>query len=177
MVALQSFNTEEVKTTSGGRGNPHVPDGKYKAVIIGSSMEDSPFDSNKPQDLVLRVVITEGPHKDTELEHRLGINDHTPIKTDKPDFTWSRAAYGNIGQIAAAFGMQQTPADSSQLHNRPLLIETATRKGKDKESGAHKPEWDSSYIKAYHALPAVGLPGAPQPAAQPSGVATPPWKQ
>jgi len=159
MVQLsQTYVTNEVKTTS--YNNVKVPDADYKAIILNSRLDKSPFEG-KPDDLVLDVVITEGEYQDTKFEHRLGINDNTAIKADKPTFTWAVAALGNLGQIADALGLDNFN-NTELFHNKPLLITTMTSKGKDKETGAHKPEWDVSRIKSYSALPSVGVSGANQ---------------
>lgn len=162
MVALpQVHKVEDVKTGIGGN-NTHVPDGTYIGVILSGEMSKSPFGEGKPDDLLLKVAITQGQYKDTIIEHRLGILDHSPIKSDNPEFTWSRAAYGNLGQISDAFGMETTPKDTNEICNKPIAFETATRKGKDKTTGAPKPEWDNSYIKGYKAVPASGVSGTTQ---------------
>lgn len=167
MVALPEVHkVEDVKTNTSN--NVHVPDGTYIGVILTGEMSKSPFGADKPDDLLLKVAITQGQYKDTIIEHRLGILDHTPIKPDNPTFTWSRAAYGSLAQIADAFGMENTPKDTNEILNKPIAFDTATRKGKDKETGAHKPEWDNSYIKGYKAVPATGsAPASPAPADQP----------
>lgn len=164
MVALPEVHkVEDVKTSM--NNNVHVPDGTYIGVILSGEMSKSPFGDNKPEDLLLKVAITAGDHKDTIIEHRLGILDHNPIKADNPEFTWSKAAYGNLAQIADAFGMESTPKDTNDICNKPIAFTTATRKGKDKNTGLPKPEWDNSYIKGYKAVPADGVP-TPQPTAE-----------
>ena len=151
MVALpQTYNVDEIKTTPSNK--VVVPDGTYIGVILTNEMSKSPYGDNKPDDLLLRVAITEGEYKDTILDHRLSIMDETPINADNPTFTWARAAYGTIGQIADAFGMVNTPSDVDELCNKPLAFTTSTRKGKDKQTGQYKPEWDESYIKSYKAI-------------------------
>lgn len=160
MVALpQVYKTEDVKT-GGGSNNIHVPDGTYIGVILSGEMSKSPFGENKPDDLLLKVAITTGDYKNTIIEHRLGILDMNPIKSTDPEFTWSRAAYGTLGQISDAFGMKNTPKNTDEICNKPIAFTTATRKGMDKSTTppTPKPEWDNSYIKSYQAVPANGVP-------------------
>jgi hypothetical protein len=169
MVALpQTFKTEDVKTT--GSDNVHVPDGTYIGVILSGEMSKSPYGQGKPDDLVLKVAITKGPHQNTIIEHRLGILDDTPIKADNPTFTWSKAAYGTLGQIADAFGMDTTPADTSLICNKPIAFVTATTKGWDKKQTphVHKPQWDRSRINSYQKVPDTGVSEAVAPVAQAS---------
>lgn len=156
MVALpQTYKTADIMTTP--NTNVCVPDGTYIGLIVSGEMSKSPYGQGKPDDLLLKVLITQGEYKETIIEHRLGILDETPIKSDNPTFTWSRAAYGTLGQIANAFGMADTPKDTAEICNKPIAFTTATREGKDKETGARKKEWDSSYIKSYSAVPASGV--------------------
>jgi len=163
MVALPKVHkVEDVITTS--NSNVHVPDGDYVGVIVSGEMSKSPFGENKPDDLLLKVAITQGEYAHTIIEHRLGILDESPIKADNPQFTWARAAYGTLAQISKAFGMENTPSDTTEIMNKPVMFTTATRKGKDKETGAHKPQWDSTFIKQYKAVPSGGV--APQAQAQ-----------
>ena len=161
MVQLnETYAVEDVVT----RGkDSHVPDGTYMVVIIDTYMEDS-FMEGKPQDLMVKCVIVEGEHKDTEIIDRLSIFDETAIKPEKPTWTWKRAAFSKLGSISSVLGMERTPSDTNQLHNKPLMITTKTRKGKDKDTGEHKPEWDSSFIEKYKAVPSVGVSSQPQSA-------------
>lgn len=159
MVALpQTYKTADVKTNMSN--SVHVKDGWHTGVILSSEMTQSPFGNDQPDGILLKVVITDGMDKDTVLEHFLSIFDERPFKADNPTWTYSKAAYGTLGQIADALGMEEF-SNTEQFHNKRLAFETATRKGKDKETGAHKPEWDSSYIKGYKAAPVNGVPKSP----------------
>lgn len=180
MVALQVYSVDDPAVSGGGGFGVKVPDDTYKAIIVKSEMVPGIVAGN-PEDLMLKVVISDGKHNGKEFDVRLGISNSTPIKADKPEWTWQRAAYSNIAQISKALGMTTTPSNTEALHGKPLLIETATTLGKDKETGSHKPEWDKSYIKAYRALPSTGTPtpanqSAVAPAAIDSGTAKPPWE-
>lgn len=178
MVALpQVYKTADVKTSMSS--SVHVKDGWHVGVILSSEMAKSPFGSDQKDGIMLKVIITAGEDKDTILEHFLGIFDERPFKADNPTWTYSKAAYGTLGQIADALKMEEF-GNTEQFHNKRLAFETATRKGKDKDTGAHKPEWDASYIKGYREAPANGVVQqfAPQqeagrPAAQQAAVTAP----
>lgn len=160
MVQLgQTYKTEEIVTSTGN--NVWVKDGWHKGVIVSSETVDA-LSSGKPQDVLLKVVITDGEYKDTELEHRMSLFDETPIKPDNPTWTWARAALGTLGQIAKAVGIAEL-SDTASLHNKPLMFETKTKEGKDKETGQPKPEWNRSQIYGYKAV--SSSPSAPAQAA------------
>lgn len=184
MVALpQGFVTDEAITNTSNKVK--VPDGEHLAVIINSGMEPSPYGSTKPQGLFLDVVITAGEGKDKTLHKHLAIADNTPFNQNNPEWTPSKAAYGELAQIAKAFGHAEIPAgfDTSNFHNKPIVIITKTKEGKDKDTGARKPEWDESFVAGFKASPAAGLPQAlpsaatqpVQPAPMPAAPATNPF--
>ena len=197
MVQLnQTYVTEEEKPTGGN--SVHVPDGVYKAVVISSELSKSPYNDADPQGLLLKVVITEGEHADTEFEHYLAIADDRPVSPSHPTFLRSKAAVQTLAQIADALGIPSFN-DTALFHNKPLMINTKTTKGMDKNvtPPVHKPEWDKSFIKSYSAVPSVGIEGQAQaftpPTSQapaqapveqpvtatvaPDANATPPWAQ
>lgn len=163
MVALpQTYKTEEVKITASN--NVWIKDGWHKGVIIKSEMVP-PLVQGKPDDLLLTVIVTEGEFANTELEHRLSILDETPIKPDNPTFTWARAGQGTLGQIADALGIAEF-SDTNQFHNQPIMFETKTKEGKDKETGELKPQWNRSMIYGYKAV-SDSAPVAAHPAQNP----------
>jgi hypothetical protein len=165
MVQLgQTYKTDEIAT--GSSNNVLIADGWHKGVIVKSEMVQ-PLVQGKPDELLLTVVVTEGQYANTELEHRLSIGDETPIKADNPTFTWARAALGTIGQIAKALRLDEV-SDTNALHNQPLMFETKTKEGKDKETGEIKPEWNRSMIYGYKAVSSVTQTAAPRAAAEPS---------
>lgn len=178
MVMLQKeYITEEI--ISSGSRNVWIDDGWHKGTLVKSSIE-KPLTEGKPQDLVLTIVITEGKFVNTEMEERLAISDETPIKADNPTWTWAKAAFNKLGQLATAVGVDKF-SDTTVLHNKAFLFETKTKKGIDKQTGQEKPEWNKSIIYGYKAIPAVGVASAPafaQAAAAPAAAQPPvvaPW--
>lgn len=147
MVALpQVYNTADLPDTGGSM--PLIPPGQYQAVIVNSE-----FVENKNRNghyLALKIVITQGQHANTEFVERLNIVNQNAQAVE--------IAYKTLARISEAVGMQQTPQDSVQLHNRPLMIEVGTEAGtayKD-NNGADKMGKDKSIIKKYLPLPGVG---------------------
>lgn len=173
MVALpQTFKTADLPDTGGK--TVHIPEGQYQAVIVESTLEDTSNKSGKF--LKLKLVITQGQYANTELFERLNVVN--------PNQQAVEIAYKTLARISEAVGMDTTPSDSNQLHNKPLLITVETEKGtpwKDKD-GVERQGKDKSVIKKYHPLPKTGVAsgGFAQPAASvaPQAAAsgsTPPW--
>lgn len=167
MVALPHvYNTADLPDTGGSM--PLIPPGQYQAVIVNSE-----FVENKNRNghfLALKIVITQGQHANTEFVERLNIVNQNAQAVE--------IAYKTLARISEAVGMQQTPQDSVQLHNRPLMIEVATEAGtpyKD-NTGADKMGKDKSIIKKYLPLPGAGAaaPAFGQAPAAAAGFAAPP---
>lgn len=171
MVALpKTFNTADLPDTA---GITLIPEGPYKAVIVFSEMKNT--SSGTGQYLELKFVITEGPYMNTEMYERLNIVNQNQAAVE--------IAYKTLARISEALGMSQTPSDSMQLHNKPLMIDVKTEKGKEytDKDGVKKEGKDKSIIAKYHAIPGVGVASNPSfsqaqaapAAAQPPVVA--PW--
>ena len=115
------------------------------------------------QALVCKVVITQGEYQNVEFDEWLNIvnSNETAVKI----------AYDTLAEIAKAQGMAQTPADSSQLHNRPMIIDIKTEEGKNwtDNDGNEREGKPRSVIKKY--LPMTG--GSVQQPAQQNTFAAP----
>ena len=128
-----------------------VDDGWHKGLIVKGEMKPSLMQGN-PDDLVLTHVITEGKFAHTELERRFSIQDTRPINSAKPEWTWQKAAYANLAKLADALGVEGVLTNTDVLCNKPVMFSTVTKQGKDRETGAHKPEWDRSDVRDYKAV-------------------------
>lgn len=167
MVALPNvYNTSDLPDTGGGM--VLIPPGQYQAIIVKSELK--PTSNGNGQFLALTVVITHGQHANAEFIERLNIIN--------PNQQAVEIAYKTLARISEAVGMMQTPSDSTQLHNKPLMIEVATEVGtpyKDKD-GVQRDGKDKSVIKKYHKVPAVGVGAqAPAFAGGTTAPSTPPW--
>lgn len=149
-------------------GFVNIEEGNYKAVAVTSGTIPA-ITQGQPDDFFVKVIITEGNHKDTEFVVRLGFLNHLPCNPSKPDFTWAMAAAKTIASIADAVGLVGAVIDTVQVHNKPFLIEVKnkSKQYKDKTTGEMKEGKPNSYIHSYHKLPAVGGFGAPAFAAAP----------
>jgi len=111
MVALPNvYNTADLPDSGGGL--PLIPAGKYTAIIVDSELKET--SSRNGHLLALKLVITQGDYRDTEFTERLNIIN--------PNETAVKIAYQTLARISEAVGMNQTPSDSTQLHNKPLVI-------------------------------------------------------
>lgn len=163
MVALpQTYNVDE-RDERGGGSMPLIPPGQYQAVIVGSELKDTSAKTGKF--LALTVVITQGPHANTEFIERLNIINPNDVAV--------KIAYDTLAEISKATGMTQTPADSNELHNKPMMIEVVTEPGNEytDNQGLKQMGKDKSVIKKYLPLPAAGVPAATQPVQQQAATA------
>jgi hypothetical protein len=171
MVALpQVYNTADLPDTGGNL--VLIPPGDYQAVIVKSEMK--PTKDSTGQFLALTVIITQGQFQNTEFIERLNIVNQNAQAVE--------IAYKTLARISEAVGMAQTPSDSNQLHNKPMIVVVETEVGKPyTKDGVERQGKDKSVIKKYKPLPAVGVAasfGAPQAVSQQSaaiGAVTPPW--
>lgn len=174
MVMLpQTYNCADLPDTG---GVVKIPDGQYKAVILDSELKTT--SNGNGQFLALNIVITEGPHQDTEFTERLNIINQNSKAVE--------IAFKTLARISEALGMAQTPQDSSVLHNKPLIIAVGTEAGKDYKDndGVMRTGQDKSVIKKYLPVPSVGFAGNPSFAANTataqttqSSVQSAPWKR
>lgn len=169
MVALpQQFNTADLPDTG---GMVLIPAGQYQAVIVESQLVQTK-DKNG-QFLALKVIITQGQYQGTEFTERLNIINQNPKAVE--------IAYKTLARISEALGMNRTPNDSNELHNKPLMIEVATEAGNEytDNQGNKQMGKDKSVIKRYLPMPQAGNAfSAPQAGAPaPQTFAAPPAQQ
>ena len=175
MVALPiQYNVADIPDTGGAT---LIPEGQYQATIVKSELLQTK--SGDGQFLALTVVVTKGPHVNTEFTERLNIINKNQAAV--------QIAFKTLARISEAVGMTQTPSDSVQLHNKPLLIDVVTEKGEEwtDKNGIKHPGSDKSVIKKYRALPKQAPVFQAAPVAAPaafdgdepttSAPATPPW--
>jgi hypothetical protein len=116
-MASINFNAADVDPNPGFEP---VPEGKYVASIIESTLKPTKNGAGEYLELVFEVL--EGPYKARRLWERLTlkhVNDTTV-----------RIARGNLASICRAVGVM-APKDSSELHHLPLSITVALRKRDD----------------------------------------------
>jgi len=156
MVGIpQTFNTSDLPDTGGS--SVLIPQADYQALIVESELKQTK--SGTGQMLVFKIVITQGQYANTEFVERLNIINQNQTAVE--------IAYKTLARMSEALGMSQTPADSSQLHNKPLMIRVETEPAEPyiDNNGNQKPGKDKSVIKTYLPLPAGGAGAAPVGAA------------
>lgn len=128
-----------------------LPEGNYKAIITASEMKST----KNGQGMFLEVTfqVIDGEYKGRNLWARLNLHNQND--------TAVKIAQSELSTICRAVGVL-VPKDSSELHNRPLIIKVRTKKRND--SGDLTNE-----IKGY--LPA--LPSIIEQSA--STTSKPPW--
>lgn len=140
-----NFDAAQVEPTS----FDVVPAGEYEAVIVSSEMKPT---TTGGEMLVLELQILNGKYQNRKVWDRLNlVNSNDQAVT---------IAKGTLSAICRAVGVL-TPKDSSELHNRPLLIKVAVQPARDRYS-------ESNTIKAYkprHTGPAP-IQAAPVPIVQ-----------
>lgn len=162
----QTFNVADLPETGGN--TVLIPQGQYKAVIVSSEFKDT--NNKEGKYLALKVVLTEGQYANTEFTERLNLINNNQKAVE--------IAYKTLARISEAVGMTQTPSDSTQLHNKPFLVDIVTEAGEpwtDKEGNKREGK-DKSIIKKYHKLSGnvQSAPFGGQPA--PQAVGAVPWK-
>jgi hypothetical protein len=166
-TGIAGQSVEDVLANAGS-GTTLIPEGIYRAMAVEGALKDTQTGGVM---LVLKFVITEGPHANTELTDRLNIvNSNT---------TTTKIALETLARIAKAAGMDKTPSNSDALLRKHMLIQVKTEKSKDTytdNDGNQVPYPDKSVIdgKGYKPL----LTGAATTTTTPTtGAATPPWMQ
>lgn len=145
--------TDQIVAEAGNGPMPLIEPGTYQAVILASELK--PTSNNAGQFLEMKIVITQGNHKDVEFIERLNV-----VNANDTAVT---IAYQTLAKIAKATGHAVIPPQSETMHNRPLLIEVKTEKGsdfRDKKTGEVRQGKDKSVISGYKPLPSVGQSGA-----------------
>lgn len=157
MASLSGFDASQVPEQ---REFTALPEGQY--VVIATASEMKPTKSGEGQILVFTFEVLDGPHKGRKLWARLNLVNKNQTAVD--------IAQRELGAICRAVGVIK-PADSSDLHNKPLLATVGIELDDRKR--------ETNHIKKYEAVagaPAVVAPPAAPPAGQAGGAtAAPPW--
>lgn len=149
MVALPEVKNVADCNTEGGSSS-FVPEGNYQAIIVKSEMTATKNGTGSY--LALTLVLTHGQHEGVEFIERLNLVNKNPKAVE--------IAYDTLAKISKALGMVKTPSDSSELHNKPLMVGIKNKKGDDwtNNDGEVVEGKEQSEIKKYLAVPAGGVP-------------------
>lgn len=114
MAGLHGFNPKE------DYDGYLVPDGSYNAAIVESEEHDNSKKTGTYLSLVFEIL--EGPQKGRKLWTNLNLNN--------PSEQAVRISRAHLKQICKAVGVLE-PADSSDLHDIPLVISVEKEKRND----------------------------------------------
>jgi hypothetical protein len=157
-----SFNLSDFDATTHEPLNHFdpVPAGTYRAMAIAS--ENKPTRAGTGHYLEIMWEIIEGEYQGRRLWSRLNL--------DHPNEETVKFALRELSSICRALGVLR-PRDSTELHNKPLLLRVAVKPRKDNGELAN-------FIKGYESVQGNGA-GAPAAAAASSTTAgtKPAWRR
>lgn len=119
MVSLEGFNAEKVAPQAPMEA---VPPGDYPAIIVES--EKKPTKAGTGHFIELKMQIIDGPYKGRHQWDRLNLWN--------PSEQAVAIAQATLSAVCHAVGVLQ-PRDTSQLHNKPLILSVGTRKNQENE--------------------------------------------
>jgi hypothetical protein len=154
-MRLDGFNAGAIEPAA-PRGT--IPAGKYKCVIVGSG--EQPTKAMTGTMLKLQLQVIEGPHQGQMVFDQLNINN--------PSQTAQEIAQRTLSAICRATGVMM-PQDSSDLHNKPLLVTVTMETTKDYGT--------RNKVSGYEPCGAAAAPVAAAAVAAPAPSNLPPWKR
>ena len=132
MANLQGFDATQVPETVGFYP---LPPGQYVAIIVASELKPTRSGTGKYLELTFQLV--EGPHAGRRLWQRLNLHN--------PNQLTVQIARAELAAICRAVDVLR-PNDSTELHNRRLVITVRQKVGVDGEIHneiAGYAKWDS----------------------------------
>ena len=154
-MRLDGFNAGEIDPAK-PRGT--IPAGKYKCVITASG--EQPTRAMTGTMLKLQMQVIEGPHQGQMVFDQLNVNN--------PSQTAMEIAQRTLSAICRATGVMM-PQDSSDLHNKPLLVTVTVETTKDYGT--------RNKVAGYEPCGGATAPVAAAAVAAPAPSNLPPWKR
>lgn len=153
MADISGFDAATVEPNE---GFSPIPAGDVVAVMTASEMKSTAAGTG--QYLALTFEIIEGPSKNRKLFANLNLAN--------PSQEAVRIARGDLSAICRAVGVL-APKDTSELHNKPLVLKVGIEKRKDTGDLQNR-------IKGYakHGSNGGGAPAAPA-----ASTGSSPWKR
>jgi hypothetical protein len=155
MASLQGFDASQVPEQ---QSFDALPEGQY--VVLATASEMKPTKSGAGAYLQFTFEVLDGPCKGRKVWARLNLQN--------PNQTAVDIAQRELGAICRAVGVIK-PNDSSELHNRPLMITVGVEVDDKKREG--------NIIKKYEGVSGgQSAAAAPRPAAPAAAApAVAPW--
>lgn len=119
MVSLEGFNAENVAPQA---PMETLPPGDYLAMIVES--EKKATKAGNGSYIELKMQIIDGPYKGRHQWDRLNLWNQSEQAV--------AIAQATLSAVCHAVGVMQ-PRDTSQLHNKPLIVSVGTRKNQEQE--------------------------------------------
>jgi hypothetical protein len=154
-MRLDGFNAGAIEPAA-PRGA--IPAGKYKCVIVSSG--EQPTKAMTGTMLKLQLQVIEGPHQGQMVFDQLNINN--------PSQTAQEIAQRTLSAICRATGVMM-PQDSSDLHNKPLIVTVRVETSKDYGT--------QNKVSGYEPCEKGSAPVAAAAVAAPAPSNLPPWKR
>ena len=146
--------------TSDDRGFEPLPQGKYNAMIIESTVKDTKAGTGKYIELVCQVL--DGAHVNRKIWHRLNIVNPNPQAEN--------IGRKDLAVLMSNLGLPPQMGDTQELHGKPFVMGL-----KISQRDGYEPSNDVSFTgpatNQPTAAPMMGRPTPPPTAA----VAAPPW--
>lgn len=111
MADLGGFNAESPENNTANV----IPAGEYEAIIVSSEKKDT---KKGGQYLNIEFQVTKGPQQNRKHFEKLNIWNSNEQAV--------AIAKGTLSKICRAVGVLK-PVDSSELHNKPMIIKLAVR--------------------------------------------------
>lgn len=117
-MAAFAFNTQGINPKFGGGGG--LPVGKHPVIIYNSKLESTQKgDGGK---MVLQLEVIDGPMKGAKGDENLTLQHSNP--------TVVRISSEQLTAICHVVGLPQGFQDTTELHNKPFVVEVAPQKDK-----------------------------------------------
>ena len=154
-----NFDATDIDT-SDDRGFEPLPQGKYNAMVIESTIKDTKAGTGKYLELVCQVL--DGAHVNRKVWHRLNIVNPNPVAEN--------IGRKDLAVLMINLGLPPQMVDTQELHGKPFIMGL-----KISQRDGYEPSNDVSFTAPAAnqptAAPMVGRPTPPPTAT----VAAPPW--
>lgn len=146
--------------TSDDRGFEPLPQGKYNAMIIESTVKDTKAGTGQYLELVCQVL--DGAHVNRKIWHRLNIVNPNPVAEN--------IGRKDLAVLMSNLGLSPQMGDTQELHGKPFVMGL-----KISQRDGYEPSNDVSFTgpatNQPTAAPMMGRPTPPPTAT----TAAPPW--
>jgi len=155
-----SFDASGIDTSDDRGGFEPLPQGKYNAMIIESTVKDTKAGTGQYLELVCQVL--DGAHVNRKVWHRLNIVNPNPVAEN--------IGRKDLAVLMINLGLPPQMVDTQELHGKPFVMGL-----KISQRDGYEPSNDVSFTgpaaNQPTAAPMVGRPTPPPTAT----VAAPPW--